>query len=362
MVVGLIERLNRSYYHPVVCCYDSLGPLSERLKQQKIEAYFLPRRVGVDLRYIFTLARFLRKQRTDILHLHNPTAFFYGTLAGKLSGTPVIIYTEHGRDFSYSWKIKLANRLLSKMVDRIVTVAEFCRAYLTREEGIDSKKIITIHNGVDAARFSSAHDVGDLRASLGLADDQPVIGIVARLDPIKNHAALITAMSHLAVAVRKNAVLLIIGDGPLREDLQNQVETLHLEENVRFLGARDDVPELLNLVSVFVLCSNSEGLSLTLIEASAAGKPIVATDVGGNSEVVEHGVNGLLVPIDDPSALGYAITEILSDPLHAAQMGEAGRTKFLRAFTLDGMVQHYQATYAACLSTSVKSIDKNSSV
>ncbi len=345
MVINLLERLDRARYRPAVCCFDTLGSLAPQLSEKGIEVHLLKRNPGVDLFYIVRLARFLRKTNTQILHLHNPTAFFYGALAGKLAGIPHIIYTEHGRDFSSSRKVKFANRMLSRLVDKIVTVAKFGKCYLVEEEGVSEGRITTIHNGIDGMRFGLVPDKPELRSSLGLKEDQVVIGIVARLDPIKNHAVLLKAMQQVA-ASKPNAILLVIGDGPLRGDLESQSKVLGLESNVRFLGARQDVPDLLHLLDLFVLCSHSEGLSLTLIEACAAAKPIIATDVGGNSEVVEHGVNGLIVPSDQPEALAKAMMDLLDDPDEARCMGKLGRQKFEQEFTVDGMVQAYEALYS----------------
>ncbi len=349
MVVNLLERLGQGRYQPAICCFDSLGDLAEPLPEQGIDVHLLKRRPGVDIRYIFKLASFLRQMETQILHLHNPTAFFYGTLAGKLARVPCIVYTEHGRDFSSSWKVKFTNGILSRLVNKVVAVAEFGRRYLVADEGIAEQKTITIHNGIDAERFGAEYDANALRSELGLEKRQLVIGIVARLDPIKNHKALIKAMKKVADRLPE-AVLLVVGDGPLRRELESLSTALGLEARVRFLGARSDVPELMNLLDLFVLCSHSEGLSLTLIEASAAARPIVATDVGGNSEVVENKVNGLLVPADDPEALATAILALLQDKERLSVMGKAGRQKFEREFTLEGMVQAYEKLYADCYS------------
>lgn len=348
MVVNLLERLDRRRFQAEVCCFDVTGRLAEGLVEQGIPVRLLRRRPGVDWRYIFTLARYLRANRADVLHMHNPTAFFYGTLAGKLARVPCLIYTEHGRDFSSSVKIKWANRVLSWLVDKVVTVADFGQRYLVNDERIPAGKVVTIHNGIDAAKFGGIYDRAAIRAALGLTADQAVIGIVARLDPIKNHAVLLAAMQQVIMSI-PDAVLLVAGDGPLRTALETTASSLGLGSHVRFLGARSDIPELMCAMDLFVLCSYSEGLSLTLIEASAAGKAIVATDVGGNAEVVQQGVTGLLVPSDQPAVLAEAIQRLLSTPEELAAMGSEGRRHFEVGFTLDGMVAAYEALYRHCL-------------
>jgi sugar transferase (PEP-CTERM/EpsH1 system associated) len=348
MVVNLLERLDRSRYRPSICCYDSLGSLSQGLPEKGIGVHLLKRRHGIDYFYPFKLAKYLRKSKIKILHLHNPTALFYGTLAGKIAGTTCIIYTEHGRDFSSSSKVKIANSLLCRMVDKIVVVAECGKRYLVEHEGVDEKKIIKIYNGIDSKKFGTIQEVTLIRRELGITDNQSVIGIVARLDPIKNHACLIRAMKIIVTSL-PGSLLILIGDGSLRTELENLTADLGLQDLIKFLGARSDIPELLSILDVFVLSSVNEGLSLTLIEACAAGKPIVATNVGGNAEIVEHEGNGLLVPSDQPEALAKAVLEILTDKTKARLMGEFGRKKFEKEFTLDIMVKRYEALYNSCI-------------
>ncbi len=348
MVVNLLARLDRSYYQPAVCCYDSQGSLGSRLSDIGVAIHLIRRRAGIDFAYILKLAKFFRKSGVQILHLHNPTAFFYGTLAGRLVRVPCIVYTEHGRDFSSSKKVKITNRILAHMVDSIIAVSAAGKEYLAKEEGIERDRIRLIYNGVEDTQSLTIRPQETIRRELNLTSEQPVIGIVARLDWIKNHASLLRAMQ-IVNGNYLNAVLLIIGDGPLKVDLQILAKQLHIQDKTYFLGTRTDIPDLLSIMDVFVLCSHSEGLSLTLIEACAAGKPIVATDVGGNREVVKHEVNGLLVPSNEPQSLATAIENILGDSNTAREMGRKGRTVFAEQFTIDIMVDTYQKLYAACL-------------
>lgn len=346
MVVHLLEGLDQRRFQSQVIGYDSLGPLAYRLGMSGIPAFLLKRRQGVDTRYILRLARHLAAIQPHILHLHNPTAFFYGTLAGRLARVPCIVYTEHGRDLASSKCNKYLHRMLWRLVDRIVVVSESSRALL-QAEGVPGERIATIHNGIDAAKFLIGEDRWGMRARLGLGREQPLIGIVARLDAIKNHASLLRAMPRV-VQAHPDAELLIIGDGPLRANLERQTAELDLGRNVRFLGMRDDVPELLAALDVVVLCSLSEGLSLTLLEESAAGNPMVATDVGGNPEIIADGKTGLLVPVGDDTALADAINRLLADPERAHAIGQAARLQFMREFTLARMVSRYVEVYEGC--------------
>lgn len=350
MVINLLEGIDRSRYRPSICCYDVFGSLADGLSDKGISLHLIKRKPGIDYLYPLRLGRFLTERRVDILHLHNPTAFFYGTLAGEIARIPVIIYTEHARDISVSTGVKMANRFLSKRVTKIVAVGESSKRYLVEREGIEEKRILTIYNGTDAKKFENIQNSQALRDELGLTRHQRVIGIVARLDPIKNHACLIRAMREVVTRL-PGTRLLIIGDGPLRDDLRSLTAALDLEQHIKFLGARNNIPELLSVLDVFVLCSFSEGLSLTLVEACAAAKPIVASNVGGNGEVVEHQCNGLLVPSDESEALADAIMDILTNDGKAKRMGRMARKKFEEKFTLDIMVKKYESLYESCLRT-----------
>jgi sugar transferase (PEP-CTERM/EpsH1 system associated) len=355
MAMHLLEGLDPARFQTQVIGYDTLGPLALRLELGGIPCQLLKRRPGVDLRYIVQLARVLVTIRPDILHLHNPTAFFYGALAGRLASVTHIVYTEHGRDFASSKRNKFIHRMLARLVDRVVVVAESSRRVL-ETEGVPPKRITTIHNGIDAAHFLVDEDRWGQRAKLGFTREQPLLGIVARLDPIKNHAALLRAMP-LILQAFPDANLLVIGEGPLRTELERLSDELGVREHVHFLGVRDDVPELLSILDVAVLCSLSEGLSLTLLEECAAGKPVVATRVGGNPEIVADGQTGLLVPVGDDAALAQAINRLLADPEYAQSMGQAARQRFMAEFTLERMVacyvELYEARAPACAATTV---------
>jgi sugar transferase (PEP-CTERM/EpsH1 system associated) len=344
MVVGLVEALDPARFECSVICYDELGSLVPRLEKRGVRVRLLQRRPGIDVRYILRLFGRLVADRSDLLHLHNPTALFYGAVAGRLARIPAILYTDHGRDLASGRPVMLANRILARMVDRIVAVSNYGRRNLIENEGFPPGRICLIRNGIGGEAFDGPGRRRRVRASLGLADAQPAIGIVARLDPIKNHSLLLSAMRSVLSHV-PDARLFVIGDGPLRGALQSLAMDLAIARNVVFLGARDDVPDILAALDLFVLPSITEGLSLTLIECCAAGKPIVASDVGGNREVIQDGENGLLIRSGDERALAAAIVRLLTHPDLAASMGRAGRARFESEFTLEAMVARYRDLY-----------------
>lgn len=342
MVVNLLNGLNRDLYRPSVCCYDTLGSLSGAL--YGVDIHFLKRRPGIDYAYPFKLATLLKREKIDILHLHNSTAFFYGVIAGRIAGIPAIVYTEHARDIRPNIKVRVTDKILSLFTDRVIVVADFLMKNLVEYEWFDPLKITTIYNGIDGSEFLKEYDQRELRKELGLSWSSRIIGIVARLDPIKNHKSLIKAMQIVSTEFSET-VLLVVGDGPSRGEIIALISECKLGRNVRLLGVRNDIPRLLSIMDVFVLCSKSEGLPLTLLEAMAAGKAIVATKVGGIPSVIEDAVNGLLIPPDDPKAIARAIIELLADKEKARRMGIMARKKFESEFTLNKMVKRYEEVY-----------------
>jgi glycosyltransferase involved in cell wall biosynthesis len=313
---------------------------------ERVKIHFCKRRQGVDYLYPLKLAALLRREKTQILHLHNSTAFFYGVIAGKMARVPVIVYTEHARDVIPNMKVRVADRILSSFVDQVVVVAEFLKENLIQREWFNSSKIMTIYNGIDEGIFKKRSEARDLRQKLRISPDTPAIGIIGRLDPIKNHRCLIRAMKRV-VECFPGSVLLIAGDGPFRDELNLYVKRLKLGRNVFFLGTRSDVPDLLTIMDVFVLCSFSEGMPMTLLEAMATGKPIVATSIGGIPEVIEDGENGLLVESDDHESLAGAIVDLLGNHDKAKRIGSAARLSYENNFTLDSMVNKYEQVYTS---------------
>jgi glycosyltransferase involved in cell wall biosynthesis len=341
IVVTILARaLDPSRFHVQIACFDELGPLTEGVRRDGFAVHFIARRPGKDLALAWKLARLLRRERIDLVHAHNATAFFYGTLGAILARTPVRIFTEHDRTFPSKPLLARAHRLLHRRVDRVVTVAAYLREALVRHEGFDAARIEIVPNGIHPAPFDAAAPRGRTRAALGIDADQPVVLCAARLDAVKNHALLIDAFRRV-VEGRPQALLLLVGDGPLREDLEARARERGIAGAVRFLGIREDVPALLRASDVAALTSHSEGLSMALIEALAASVPCVATAVGGNGEIVEDGSSGFLVPPGDVDALAERCERLLADGELRARLGAAARRTFEERFSAPAMIARY---------------------
>lgn len=342
MVVDLVNNMPPSY-RISMCCYDSLGPLLKSISSS-IEVIYLKRKSGFDLSYIMKLFKVMRKKKIEIVHLHNRTAFIYGTIAARLAGIRNIIYTEHGRTIKLTRKAKIAHRLMNRVLKKTVVVTRYLKEMLVEKEGFNPNKIIIIPNGIDGSKFMINKSTLREENDLSLKEEDKIIGIVARLDPIKNHKCLIGAMT-LIEKEEPKAKLLVVGDGPLKSTLIKKVKDRNLQETIYFLGEREDIPNILAGVDLFVLSSLSEGMSITLVEAMAAGLPIIATEVGGNPDLIDHGKNGILVPKGDENAMASAILKVLKNTKIARSLGAEARKKYESEYTLDMMVKKYIAIY-----------------
>lgn len=345
VVYDIATGLNGSFKF-CVFCLDSVGQLGEELRQKGVRVKAFDRKPGVDFSLIKKLAREIRENKIDIVHAHQYTPYFYGATAAILAGKTRIIFTEHGRHYpdKRRWKRVIFNKFLNLFTDSITGVSDFSRNSLVDYEAFPKDKIKVIYNGIHTELFDIEIDKEAKRKELGLNSKDKVIGIIARLEPVKDHKMLLNAFAEV---IRKipEAKLLIIGDGQLRKDLEDLADKLNISGAVKFLGVRRDISELLKILDIFVLSSLSEAASVTIIEAMVAELPIVATNVGGNPEIIVNGKTGLLVPRGDAHVIAEALIEILRNPDKAKTMGSAGKQMANELFTLDKMLKSYSELY-----------------
>lgn len=331
-----------------VFCLDGVGPIGHELLTQGVEVVHLGRRPGRDLRVAWRLAREARRRGIEVLHAHQYTPFFYAALAKLLMPRrPRLVLTEHGRHYPdvASPTRRAANRLaLGHLADAITGVCAFSLRGLCEVDGFPDRKAEVIDNGIRLERYGPAADRATLRAQLGLDPGRRYVANIARLHPVKDQATLVRGF-RAAAAGRPDVDLLLVGDGPLRAELEGMVADVGLVGRVLFLGVRPDVPDLLRAADVFALTSVSEAASLTLLEAMATGLPVVVTDVGGNPELVRGGVDGMLVPRADADAVGVALGKLLDDPAAAAALGRSGRARVEERFRLERTIDAYFDLY-----------------
>jgi glycosyltransferase involved in cell wall biosynthesis len=345
-----LARQLRDSYRFLFICLDDLGTLGRELREEGFPVEVLGRRPGQDWRCARRLAAIVRREQVDLLHAHQYTPFFYSTVSRLLGSRPPIFFTEHGRhhpDYP-RWKRILANRVLLRGHDRVVAVGEAVRQALIHNEGIPPGRVEVIYNGISLERFETRlteTERAAVRAAIGLDPDDLVLIQVARLDRLKDHATAIRTIERVAGRCPR-ARLVLVGDGPERGTIEELVGHRSLRDNVRLLGERDDVPRLLAASDIALLTSISEGIPLALIEAMAARRAVVSTQVGGVAEVVADGQTGLLAPAGDDTALAEHILLLADDSLRRDQMGRMGRQRAQELFSVRRMHDSYRLIYA----------------
>jgi len=327
LLVELIRRLDRSRLAPQLCCLKYLGPLGEELAEE-VPAFSGLLSKKYDFGVLWRLVRLMRRRRIDAVVTVGTGGdkMFWGRLAGWLAGVPVICSALHSTGLPDH--VELPNRLLAPLTDAFIAVAESHGRYLAEHEGCPAAKVRVIPNGVDVETFHPRWPSRSLQEELDLPADVPVAGIVAALRPEKDHALFLRA----AAVVRRQvprARFLIVGDGPERQSLEALARQLSLEDGVHFLGSRSDVAELLSLIDVLVLTSRMEASPVSVLEAMAGEKPVVATRVGSLPETVLDGRTGYLVTPGDEQGIADRVIELFDDPQRAARMGRAGREHVL---------------------------------
>ena len=345
-VVNLVNATSGRFRH-VIVCMTADGPLHSRLRSDA-EVVVVGKHPGHDPRAFLRLVRLLRQLRPLIVHSRNwPT--LDAVPAARLARVPLVVHGEHGREVTdpegRNHRRNRVRRVLSPWVHQFVTVSTDLRRWLIEDVGIPAQKVTAIHNGVDLSRFGRVGQL-DARVRLALPTNVPIIGTVGRLDPVKDQVGLVRALAAIRVD-HPTALLVMVGDGPCRAELEQAAATLGQAGHVRFLGSRDDIPAVLPALDVFVLPSIAEGISNTLLEAMATGLPVVATRVGGNPELVAHDVSGTLVPSQDVSALAVAIAAYVGSSVLRRRHGEAGRQRASARFSLEHMTEAYSNLYAS---------------
>jgi sugar transferase (PEP-CTERM/EpsH1 system associated) len=340
-VLKLANGFDRTRVLPSIC--SALPPDTIRLKlAADVPLFEVGRSAGNDLGFVRRLYRLLRRERPHVLHTHGWATLCEGVLAGRLARVPLIVHGEHGTLETRARNLRL-QRLVWGRVDQVLSVSSRLAEKMAATVQFPLARIHTIRNGVDLDRFTPALRPA-ARREHGGASDIPRIGIVGRLLPVKDHRGFLAALALLrAQGVRFQAV--IVGDGPLAAELRQVVADHGLESFVAFMGNRVDVERVLASFDIFVSSSTSEGLSNTILEAMATGLPVVATDVGGTSELVVHERTGLLVPPSDPSALAAALRSLVDDRARRQSLGDAGRHRAEAEFDLARMVRRYEELY-----------------
>ena len=350
-MLSLLPRLNSGRYRVSLCLLKRAGELAGELRARGIEVHVVPFRGRLRPSGLFSLAGLFRRTRTHIVHAHARSSITSATVAARLARVPVVIGALHSVDTVQGRRRIAQERLFARLRDATIAVSEGVKRNYCAAIGLDSVRVSVIYNGVDLSRFDgpppSPAERAALLGPLGVAPADCVITCVARLVPAKSHDVLLDAFARFLARIPQ-ATLLLVGDGPLAADLEEQTRRLGIAARVVFAGARDDVPRILRASDISVLSSQREGFSNVVIESLAAGLPVVATDVGGNAEAIAEGSCGLLVPVGDAAAISERLGRLAEDHGLRARMSAAARRR-ASAFSLDEAVRATETLYDGLL-------------
>lgn len=355
-VINLINGMPREGYRHAIISLTDCSAFRGRLQRDDVPVVSLNKGQGLGLGMHARLWNVLRGLRPDIVHTRGLSGWEC-LLSATLAGVAGRVHGEHGRDVydpdGLNFKYNVLRRSLRSLVHRYVAVSQELAAWLVEIVGVPVERVSRVCNGVDTRRFEpNGKSCHEFEAQGFTRPANIVVGTVGRMEAVKDPLTLVRAFLHLINSdanARKRVRLVMVGDGTLRRDAQQLVSAAGADSLVWFSGERDDVPEIMRGMDLFILPSLREGISNTILEAMASGLPVIATNVGGNPELVVGGQTGLLVPPSDPLEITKAVQVYLSDPTKLAEHGRAGRTRVEAQFSIESMVNGYLAVYDAVL-------------
>lgn len=343
-ILAILPRLDPTRFRVRVVCLRERGALASELEAAGIPVELCPMNSRLSPHGLANLTALIRRYKIDIVHAHMYRSNVPATIAAHLARVPVVIAQVHNVDTWESRRQRWIDRLLCRWRTNIIAVSEEVRRDIVENLHVPREKVKVIYNGVDLTLFSDRSLREPTRFALGLAPKDTTIIYHGRLVAQKNPEILLKIGREVALRRGKRVQVIIAGDGPLRSDLEAEAARMGLEGNVRFLGRRNDIPALLQAADIAVLPSFKEGFSNALIEAMAAGLPIVATNVGGNAEAIIHGRNGWIVPSRNDGAFLNAVSQLVDDPEERERMAVQA-TLMVKRFSLERMLANTENLY-----------------
>ncbi len=348
-LLELVRGLDKTRFSPIVVTLSPGGPLEREFRSVPgVRTISLRHRPKYPLISLLSMLSIFCKIKPQVVQPFLTPATFFGLLPAIVFGTPVRIVTERNgpenRNQGVGYRLyRRIEDFLTRFADWAVPNSQAGKEYLV-QRGIKPSRIKVIHNGMNPARLAPMEPEMEVRQELRISPSARLVGMMARMYPQKNHAAFLEAAAMISRSMPETRFALL-GDGPLRSDLERLSRELGIGPMVTFLGERDDVASYLSTFDIVAHTSNTEGCSNSLLEAMALGKAVVATDVGGNREIVRHGETGILVPAGDVAGLARSIMSLLQNPELMRSMGAKARAEVLVQFSLGNMVRQYQFLY-----------------
>jgi L-malate glycosyltransferase len=352
LLVDIASQLDRNRYESVVCCIQEKGELAQELEALGIPVLCLNRMRSkrFDLRAVADLIGLIRARRISLVHCHLYHANLYGRLAALVARVPAIA-TVHNTYVRRKLHRRLLNNLLSRGSARVIAVSEEIRRDLLRYDGIAPDRIVMIQNGIDLRRVETQMTRLQARERLGISAEEFTIGCIGRLEEQKGHRYLLEALAMLEEdqTLAGRTRVLLVGDGRLQRELKERASALGVAGKVSFLGTRRDIAEILKALDLVVMPSLWEGLSVAMLEAMAAGLPLVISDVGGVSQALGNNEYGLKVAPADPAGLAGAIRLLAGDPGRRASLGRLAKQRVLAEFSAEAMLAKLGLVYEDAL-------------
>lgn len=355
-----VEKLDKTRYDVILACGPQ-GEWIERAKRiPKIKIIFvseLIRRIHplYDIIAVFKIFSIIKRERCTIVHTHSSKPGFSGRIAAKLAGVPIVIHSIHGFPFHdfmprpIEMFFIVIEKLLSKLSDCLITVSKLNMKKAIMLRISEEEKFVNIYSGICFKKFTKRNDKHRIKKKFNIPVKSPVIGMIGRLSEQKAPEYLLYAAPQI-LTQHPESIFLIVGDGEKKHSLIQLSKKLNIDDHVKFLGNRDDIPDILSMMDVFVLPSLWEGLGRSLTEAMYFGIPVVATQVEGVPELVEHGRTGYLIQPRDCEALSEYVVQLLDDKTLRKRMGQLGKQKVTEDFSADRMVAQIDQLYIDRLS------------
>ncbi|HBC46548.1 MAG TPA: hypothetical protein DEO84_08250 [candidate division Zixibacteria bacterium] len=344
VVTELSLRMNRDIFNVEVCCLSFRGHFADVLESKGIKVTLVQQnQKRFDPALPWRLRSFLKEKNVHILHAHTGT-YFFGAVSALMARVPAVFYTEHGRFIVDPLVRVIEDRIGVRLTDKVIAVSPELKERLIKKIKFPASKVSVVVNGVNMDLFCPRPKSKAILNELGIPVDSRIIGAVGRFELVKDHLTLLKAFEFISQKI-PNTMLLLVGDGSLRDNLTRYADSHGFRNRVIFAGERNNVPEMLNLMDIFVLPSLSEGTSVSLLEAMASGVAAVVTNVGGNPSIVEHGQNGLLVEPDNPPEMAEAIrTLVIDDKTRRLYSGNSLEI-IKRSYSLDKTIETYTGMY-----------------
>ncbi len=350
-VVNIVNNLTNKRIKHIILSLKAVTNFKERLKHNTV-VLSLNKKEGNDIASYVRAYKLFRKYKPDIVHTRNLAAFEMQFIA-FLACVPYRIHGEHGRDihdlYGKNKKYRILKKLLSKLVHRVIAVSKELERYLVKELKLSDAKVLQINNGVDTDKFRPRRlNISEYIYGVDDLKGRVIIGSVGRLEVVKDHENLILSINELLKIkplLHDKIKLLIVGDGSLRQKLETKIIELQLNQICHLVGSKEDIQSIINTFDIFVLPSIAEGMSNTILESMACGLPIIATDVGANSDLVKANMSGFIVPTKEPKSLANALLMYIDNADLRLRHGSYGREIIERDFSLLKMVHKYSDLY-----------------